>query len=341
MGDAARLPARLIVDLPNWVGDQIMALPCLTRLIAANQQGETVLYCRPPVLRLLQSVFPSVEVISAPRRTSILRAVRELKFRRERFDIGITMRHASRAKVLIRLISRHAIGSEGGGAELLLNRRFVVDRVRHQVHDSEAVLKLLGLQALDPGWRPQLSDNLVEEGQLALRGAEVLGEVVVGLAASAAWGVSKVWPAERFGLLACRLHERGLRSVVLVGPGEEAVAESVREAAGFDLPILGPSVDIAGLAGIMAGLSVVVANDSGPMHVSSLVGVPVVGLFGPTDPRRTGPLWGPQTHLGLGLECAPCLEPRCPLGHNDCLHRLEVGTVEDAVLEVVSSAVAV
>jgi heptosyltransferase-2 len=341
MGDAFRLPARMIIDLPNWVGDQIMALPTLARLVEANAGSETVLYCRPPVLRLLRGIFPTVEVVSAPRRTPLLRAVRELTLRKRRFDIGITMRHASRAKVLIRLIARRTIGSEGGGAELLLDRRFAVDRVRHQVHDSESVVRLFDLAPIDPGWRPKLPDQLLVEGERELRAVGMWGENAVGLAASAAWGSSKKWPAERFGLLADRLRAQGMNSVVLVGPGDEAVADAVVDSAGFDVPVLGLSVDIAGLAGIMAGLAVVVGNDSGPMHVGSLAGVPVVGLFGPTDPRRTGPLWGPPTTVSLGLECAPCFEPRCPLGHNACLHRLEVGTVEEAILAAVRAAVAV
>ncbi len=341
MGDAFRLPARMIIDLPNWVGDQIMALPTLARLIEANAGSETVLYCRPTVFRLLRGIFPAVEVVSAPRRTSLLRAVRELTIRKKRFDIGITLRHASRAKVLIRLIARRTIGSEGGGAELLLDRRYAVDRVRHQVHDSESVVRLLELAPIDTSWRPQLPEQLLKEGEQLLRAADAWGENAVGLAASAAWGDSKKWPAERFGLLAHRLRAQGMKSVVLVGPGEESVADAVRESAGFDVPIMGLSVDIAGLVGIMAGLAVVVGNDSGPMHVGSLAGVPVVGLFGPTDPRRTGALWGPPTTVSPGLGCAPCFEPRCPLGHNACLHHLEVGTVEEAIHAAIRAAVAV
>ncbi|MCP4895760.1 MAG: glycosyltransferase family 9 protein [bacterium] len=341
MKKVLQLPARMIVDLPNWVGDQIMALPTLSRIVEANEGTETVFFCRPPVHSLLQGVFPAVEVIAAPRRAPLLRAVRELTRHRERFDIGITMRHAIRAKVMLRLIARRTVGSEGGGAELLLDHRFAVDRVHHQVHDSESVVHLFGLKPIDPAWRPQMPEALLLKGALVLRDSGVSGENAVGLAASAAWGDSKKWPAGRFGQLAQSLQADGVKAVVLVGPGEEDVGEAVCRSAGFEMPVLGASVDIAGLAGIMTGLAAVVGNDSGPMHVASLSGVPVIGLFGPTNPMRTGPLWGSRTQVSLELECAPCLEPRCPLVHNACLHELSVEQVKRAVLEAMQTAVAV
>ena len=177
--------------------------------------------------------------------------------------------------------------------------------------------------------------ELVEGGARMLREAGITKEGAVGLAPSAVWGESKRWPAARFGSLARRIRGRGLEVVVVIGPGEGALGREVNEAAGGDLPVVGSETDVAGLAGVLARLSVLVGNDSGPMHVAAAVGTPAVALFGPTDPDRTGPLGDRHVVLRRDLDCAPCGERRCPLGHTSCLHDLPVDTVEQTLLDLI------
>jgi len=335
MTAASPLPGRLLVDLPNWVGDQVMALPAVHRLVSGNAGGTLVIHCRPPVERLFRVLFPSTEVVASPRRAFPLLTARRLCREGGRFEIGITLRHASRAKMLLRLSARRALGSTGGGAKILLSRCFEVNRTRHQVFDADPILNYLGLPGVDPEWRPSLPSELLEEGEQQLRRAGVWGQTLVGIAPAAAWGASKQWPAERFGRLARQLLDRGLRPVILIGPGEQSIAAEVADAAGEDLPVIGAEVDVAALAGAMAHLPVVTCNDSGPMHLGAMIGIRMVALFGPTDPGRTAPIGAGNVVISRELECAPCLEPVCPLGHNDCLHALEPETVADAVLGAV------
>ena len=328
------LPARLLVDLPNWVGDHVMALPTVQRLVAGNVGGLTVLHCRPAVRRLLELLYPTTEVIGSPRRASPLRLAVELRSRWRRFDLGVTLRHASRAKLLLCLAARSTFGSSGGGAVLLLSRSDPVDRTRHQVFDGDPLLAALGLPVVDPEWRPELPGGLRDEGLRLMAATGVPSSVAVGLAPGAAWGESKRWPTSRFGQLAAGLHRRGLRAVVVVGPGEEQLAAEVASAAGLPLPVVGTGVDVAGLAGVLVHLAVLVGNDSGPVQLAVMVGVPVVALFGPTNPVRTGPRGCGNAVVSRGLRCAPCLEARCPLVHSDCLAGLAVAEVEEAVLGV-------
>jgi ADP-heptose:LPS heptosyltransferase len=102
----------------------------------------------------------------------------------------------------------------------------------------------------------------------------------------------------------------------------------------MSLPAVGTDVDVAGLSGVLVHLAVLVGNDSGPAQLAVMVGVPVVALFGPTNPVRTGPRGGGNVVVSRRLRCAPCLQPRCPLVHSDCLAGLAVAEVEEAVLQV-------
>jgi len=329
------LPGRLVVDLPNWVGDLVMALPALHRLLRGNAGGTTVLHSRPAVRRLLTDLFPEAAVVVSPRRTFPLIAARRLCRSGGRFELGVTLRNASRSKLLLRLVARHRLGSAGNGARLLMSESFAVNRGRHQVFDSDPLLEDLGLPAVDPRCLAVLSEDLLDEGKGRLEAAGLGGRRLVGLAPTAAWGGSKQWPGARFGELAGELNERGLQPLVLIGPDEEDVAREVESSAGGEVPVLGAATDIAGLAAIMAHLDALVSNDSGPMHLGAVVGTPVVALFGPTDPRRTAPLGQGHVVINRDLECAPCLVRKCPLEHNDCLHGLEVAEVVEAVMGVV------
>jgi len=101
---------------------------------------------------------------------------------------------------------------------------------------------------------------------------------------------SKCWPAERYGVLCDLLWRRhGLRAVINVGPGEAPLAASLTEAAGGAAPVtVDPS--LPELAALLAQARLVVAADTGPLHLAAALGTRVLALFGPTDPARNGPI---------------------------------------------------
>jgi heptosyltransferase-2 len=155
-------------------------------------------------------------------------------------------------------------------------------------------------------------------------------EALVLLAPGAAFGPTKRWPPERYGQLARRLEERGLACGIVIGPGEGDLGGQVADAAGGPLPVLGEDLDPGELAALLARARVVVANDSGPMHLAAAVGTPVVAFFGPTDPGRTSPTGAPARILDRYVFCSPCFLKKCPYGH-ECMREI---TVEDALRAV-------
>jgi heptosyltransferase-2 len=332
---SSRFPARLVIDLPNWLGDQVMSLPAVHRLVSANDGADTTLHTRPPMSRLVQGLFPAARVVASLPKASPLSSAFRVCRSGGRYRIGVTLRHAYRAKIFLRLAARRSYGSDGEGAWALLSERWSVDRSRHQVRDADQILNALGLAAANAAWRPVLPSALLDEGKCELTRTGMDGRRLIGLAPATARGEAKRWPAERFRELAQRLLAAGLTPVVIVGPGEEKLAAEV---AGAAVRVAGPQVDVAGLAGVLAALDALVTNDSGPMHLAAAVGTRVVALFGPTDPARTAPLGTGHRMLRLELDCAPCHRPVCPLGHNDCLHELAVSDVLSAALDLVQSS---
>jgi ADP-heptose:LPS heptosyltransferase len=153
---------------------------------------------------------------------------------------------------------------------------------------------------------------------------------LVALAPGAAFSWTKRWPPDRFGRLARELRERGLAPAVAIGPGEEELARAVSDAAGVPIPVLGADLDPVELAAVLARARVAVTNDSGPMHLAAAVGTPVVALFGPTDPGRTGPTGSPSVVLDRYVFCSPCYRKECPYAH-ECMTGITVRDVLAAV----------
>lgn len=333
----APLTGRLLVDVPNWVGDQVMSMPTVERLLDGLRAREAVLLAPPATARLWAEVFPAASVELRSRRGSPFADARRL-CGSGRFDVAITLRHASRAKILVRLAARVAVGSEGRGGAVLLDLRWRVDRRRHQVFDAEGLLERLGLGTVDPGWRLRLPAAALESGRRRL--AALLPRVsrLLGVAPASGCGDAKRWPATSFGELVARHPDPAAGWVVLVGPGEEEVARRVCAAAGRPLPVVGADADVAELAAVVAGLDALVANDTGPMHLAAFQGVPVVGVFGPTDPSRTGPVASRRSIVASPIDCAPCRRPTCPLGHRRCLDELDVGRVSAALEALLGGA---
>ncbi len=119
----------------------------------------------------------------------------------------------------------------------------------------------------------------------------------------AGWG-NKAWGEDRFSELASAVRRAlGIHPVVSWGPGDEGRAEALARKA--DAPRI-PAVDFPGLAKIISNASFFAAGDTGPLHLADALGVRTVGLYGPTDPSRTGPFRKNGPVFFAGLSCSPC-----------------------------------
>ena len=156
---------------------------------------------------------------------------------------------------------------------------------------------------------------------------------------TSAFATFKRWPVARFAQLAQRLTSRGLGVVVSHSPGEEALVAPITQAAPSARSIDGRQLGLRGLAGVLAAADLVVAADTGPLHIASALGTRVVALFGPKDARRYGPrAFDGRSHEVLAAEvpCRPCTRRDC--ASPQCVLGLDVDTVEAAVLRALDIA---
>jgi heptosyltransferase-2 len=320
---------RTLVVMPNWVGDCVMAAPVVAALAESGRR--VTLLARKPLLPLL-ALFAGVE-------ETLLRGGDEetvAAIAGESFAEAVVLPNSFRsARLVARAGVRRRFGYRGNLRGPLLAP--AVRRPKGKRPQVEDYRELLAAMRVDPpaSWVPRLElpSDVLARGRERLERANLSGDgPLVGLSPGAEWGPSKRWPMKRWADLAIDLRRRvpGVRQAIFVGPKEIWLGVRVHEESGKFHPLLGPDLDLAGLAGVLAHLDLFVTNDSGPMHLAAALGVPCVALFGPTDRRRTAPSGEGHTVIDLDLWCSPCFRKRCPLLHHNCLRGIGVDAVAAA-----------
>lgn len=164
----------------------------------------------------------------------------------------------------------------------------------------------------------------VESAALEALRARLGGDRFALVNAGAAWP-NKRWPPERFGDAAAFLRSAcAIAPVVLWGPGEEALAQSVVAASG-GAAIVAPGTSIADLVALSRAAALVLSGDTGPLHIATAVGTPTVSVFGPTDPERNGPIAPPDAAVSRYDSCGCHYDRRC---HQSSWCLSDVGAAE-------------
>ncbi len=156
---------------------------------------------------------------------------------------------------------------------------------------------------------------------------------LIALAAGAAYGPAKQWPAERFAALADLLADRTGAECVLVGsPGERAISEDVVRRARSEVLLAAGQTTVGELVALLRLCDGFAGNDSGAMHVAGALGLPTVGIFGSTRPDRTAPLGAATEVVYHAIECSPCLARTCRFGHYRCLTEISAEEIADRIV---------
>jgi heptosyltransferase-2 len=322
------MPSTVIVRLPNWLGDTVMAVPALSAL-RAGFPGARIALAGP--WAHLMSGQGLAEILVAYPRTWLGRLRTADTVRELRPELALLLPNSLEAALAARYWgAKRRIGFAGGGRDWLLTDRVPVAAPRpHQVDEYLMLTERLGLSTLtrEPCLKlPEPGSEARETARALLRNAGVDGgrrpRVAVHL--GAAFGPSKLWPVERLSELCRLLSRRGGTPVLLGTPDDGYLADAVTARApaasivGRDSPALLPAV--------LSEFDAVVCGDTGVGHLAASLGVPVVTLFGPTDPVLTAPR-GTVAIVTHPTPCAPCFYRACPIDH-PCLRSITADAVE-------------
>jgi heptosyltransferase-2 len=313
---------KIAVRAPNWIGDAVLSLPALASLQANYPRSELWVIAPDWVKDVFAAGTPAAGVIALGNNRSIrgLRASARM-LREERFDAGLLLTNSFGSALLFSLAGiPERWGYKRDGRGWLLTRGVAVAEDAPVVHQSEYYLRLirgLGLKTVPASVRLSLTASEKKAGQAKLDslGVKKTGPIVV-LNPGAAYGPAKRWPAGSFAALANLLQVEYKARVVIVGSsGESGLAAEIASAMRRKPLVLSGRTTLRELMGVLSRARLFITNDSGPMHLANALSVPVIGLFGPTDPAVTAPLQPPSKVLWKGAACWPCYYRKCPFGH--------------------------
>ena len=330
------------IMLPNWIGDCVMATPMLRALRRRYPAPHRLVGVLQPYVR---DVFAGTswldESVYFHRRSNQprfrLASVVDQLQHRELDAMVLTTNSLTSAWLAWRSGATQRVGYARNGRSALLTDRLHAPRERWTWKPFSGVDYYLELAyAMDcllESRRLELATTDEDEAAADLVwrkfGLDFSRNVVV-LSTGGAFGAAKRWPDESFAVLARRIAtELDHAVLVICGPAEREAAATIARAANhprvFSLAEQTMSIGLSKACVRRAQL--MVATDSGPRHFAAAFNVPVVSLFGPTDPRWSINYHAGETRLFESLPCGPCQKRVCPLKHHDCMRNLSVERV--------------
>jgi lipopolysaccharide heptosyltransferase I len=325
--DLTTPPRRVLIIKPSAIGDVVHALPVLN-LVRRRWPDAHVAWLVTPACAGLLDDHPQLnEVIRFERKRfgqgwknpsaamGLFRFARQL--RSKQFDLVIDLQGLFRSGWLAwqtRAPLRIGFANAREMAPLFYTHRVPIDTPeQHAVDRYLAVSDALGCGRgpVEFHFAPTREEDRRAVAHLLKDDASPYAALLPGTN----WP-TKRWPVEHFASLVAPLRERfGLRTVVAGSSADRAFASRIPGA----IDVTG-ATSLPQLVALLQGASVVVANDSGPMHIASALGRPLVTPYGPTSPIRTGPYGRTDTVVRLDIVCSPCFSRTC--SHQSCLQWL-------------------
>ncbi len=326
----------LIVRL-GALGDVVHAIPAAAALRAAYPTAQIDWLVEAKHRPLLDLVTVINRVVSIEARTlrGWIDAVTQV--RQVPYDIALDFQGLMKSAVLARASGAPRVAgfsiwhlrektarpfySETDGAE----------SAAHVITKNLRLLRVLGIETTEVAFPlAHVPSRALDDLRAMMRGAPF-----ALINPGAAWP-NKRWPPARFAEIAAFLHDvRGLPSVVLWGPGEEALAEAV-VASSSGAARMAPATEIADLVELARAASLVVSGDTGPLHIAAAVGTPAVAIYGPTDPQRNGP-WASDDVMVSRYESCGCHYQRRCTRQEWCLESVTVAEVTAAIQQRLSA----
>lgn len=345
-----RQPRRLLIVLPGWVGDTVLATPALAAIRRRWPQASIALLGKTHLLELLADGGFADEGIAwgsgsqKPGAGDMLRVASHL--RRRAFDTALVLPNSFRSAVQCCMagIGRR-IGYDRDGRGWLLtdgvrplraNGKFVPVSM---VDYYNELARRLDCRQTDRKLR--LGTNERDEGTvealLARRGLSVASPLVV-IHAGASFGAAKCWLPERFAEVADRLTDEQAATILLsCGPGEVGIVPAIARMMRRRAHVLNdPPLSIGQLKALIRRSDLLVTNDTGPRHFPIAFGRPVVTIFGSTDPRWTESDHPLERKCLVPVDCGPCMRRVCPLGHHKCMTGVTTEMVVGAARELLA-----
>ena len=316
-------PFRILIRGSNWLGDSIISMPAV-RAIKAGRPDAHITVVAPGKIALVWKLVPEVDEVISLTSRSLFSAVRLIR-QKMPFDVAILFPNSLRVALEVwRAGVLRRVGYRGHYRRWLLNQvipeRSLLGSVAHQrVHYLQIAREVGG-----PSEPPA--------GEMFLPRAKSNGATTkIGLCPGAEYGPAKRWFPERFAEVAIAVSaQRPVEWILFGTPGDAGIGSRIEASVGNNCVNRIGKTTMNELIAELSQCTLLLTNDTGTMHLATILGVPVVAVFGSTEPRLTGPLGNSDHVIRHQVECSPCFLRECPIDFR-CMKAV---TVEEVVQTV-------
>jgi heptosyltransferase-2 len=322
---------RILIVLPNWLGDAVMATSAIELLVKHYPDARFTFIGSYVSIEALKHHPRCEKAIVDETKKAPSRLIATYKLARELgpFHMAITFRNQLHSSLLLRFT-----GTVLSIAKRSWHSMFLLSHTPKIKANKHLVIQYAELAMTN------VSDFSFDEiGPLKLYIApKQFEKPTLGINAGATYGSAKRWYPERFAKVAAD-YAREYEIIIFGGPNEVEMAREIED----NLKTLGVTnyTNLAGkttieeLCAKIGGCSLFITNDSGPMHVAAAYQVPTVSIFGPTKYKETSQWMNEKSKLiRHEMDCSPCMKRECPLGHHECMKSITASEVSEAVKEM-------
>ena len=309
---------RVLIELPTWLGDAVMATPAIENLINFYKDLEVVLIGSPAPIEIFKN-HPNISEMHILNKSYISLFMHARKL--GRFDIFLSFRSSIRSTLLKFFISSVSKYQYKGDE---LRKCHQVEKYNHFINNSLGKDFLVGQLII-------YSKNLFKESSELIKKHKPL----LGLNPGASYGNAKRWYPEEFAKVAIKLSNQ-FDIILFGGDSEKDISMDIEklliEKGVTNFTNISGKTSISELIQYISNLDFFITGDSGPMHIAASFQVPSITIFGPTKDNETSQ-WMARRSIILkkNLECQPCMKRVCPLKHHNCMKLIKANDVIEAV----------
>lgn len=333
---------RFLIVAPSWVGDAILSQPLLRRLLKRNPGSSIDVFAPKWVAPVLARMPEVSNVIANPfghgqlRLADRWRCGQQLKQRG--YDHAIVLPNSIKSALIPFLAGiPKRTGFIGEMRYGLLNdaRKLDAAALPLMVERYALLAEAPGAGLSHPLEKPSLQADAAGARTVIARLGLDINKPMAAFCPGAEYGPAKRWPTEHFATLAKEYVQSGYEILLLGSAKDQPVGAEINRLSGNICRDLTGQTNLAEVIDLMSCARFVVSNDSGLMHVAAALNKPTAALFGSSSPLHTPPLSDRARVISLRLECSPCFQRECPLGHFNCMRQLHPALVQQTVTQLV------
>ncbi|MEA2013686.1 MAG: lipopolysaccharide heptosyltransferase II [Thermodesulfobacteriota bacterium] len=334
---------KILIRGTNWIGDVIMTLPAVATIRKTFPHARISVLAKYWVAETYR-ICPEVDEVIIYQDGGVHHGIAgkyrlASELRKMGFDLAILLQNAIEAAIIARLAGipiRAGYNSDGRGILLThsVERTNEIRKV-HQIYYYLEMLKSLGFQSAGNDIKLKLNNDYLKIAEDILDKYDVRkDDILIGMAPGATYGPAKMWFPERFAAVADKLVSDFSARVMLFGSsGDSERTILAQQHSKNDLIGMAGKTSLKEAIALIARCDIFISNDSGLMHLAGALGVPLVAIFGSTNPVTTSPAGEKSVVIHKDVSCSPCLKKECPTDFR-CMDLIGIDDVYNAAREL-------